>query len=201
VARLLLDWRVDNDGGSLKITVKGAAEGGHEQLVQLLLDRGAVVTSDVLKMGAGSGNDKVVRLLLDRGAEIDGNAIEAAIEAAAERGYQTTIEDHISQLEGWRRVQKCRQPVKGCERVVKLLFDRSHGIDTKRVLQAISEHVHENLRESPFIFPHSRGKEEREAALQAAISSGLRWRNEKIMPLLQKHSVNSSDQGNAEGTG
>jgi hypothetical protein len=116
----------------LKIAVKGALEGGHEQLVQLLLDRGAVVTSDALRLGAGSGNEKVVRLLLDKGAEMDGNAIEAAIEAAVERGYQTMIEAHVSRLQRLGTEQKHRQTVKRCERVVKLLLDRSHGIDTNR---------------------------------------------------------------------
>ncbi len=69
-----------------------AAERGHCEIAEYLLDQGADV-ANALKVASGKGHDSIVKLLLDNGAEIDeGNCLRyTPLMAAAGAGHASTV--------------------------------------------------------------------------------------------------------------
>jgi ankyrin repeat protein len=180
--RLLLDSGAEIDDDA----ISAASRNGHERVVRLLLDRRAKIGDDAVLAASRDGHERVVQLLLGRGADIDDTMIEAAIEAAAEGGYQTIVNNNFKNAFYTSREKMDREVTSRYKRVVQLLLDKSQGVDTNRVIQAISAHGHEEMMQwlsgrilnpdSDYTLPK----------MQAMISAALRWRDEKIMPLLQR---------------
>ena len=98
---LLLDrGSVVTLGGNWGNALQAASHKGHDEIVKLLLDRGAQVNAHggyygyALQAAAFSGTAKTVTLLLDRGARIneEGGSYGTALHAAASRGRKDITE-------------------------------------------------------------------------------------------------------------
>jgi ankyrin repeat protein len=106
-----------------------AVSGGHEDVVRLLLKRGADVDTMDLEQSAAKGYEAVVRLLLSRGVTDIGEALAYAVA----RGHETTVQLLLDfatkkKLAIVDRVLLIRAVLGGNEAVVKLLLDS--GINT-----------------------------------------------------------------------
>ncbi|KAI5852461.1 kinase-like domain-containing protein [Morchella snyderi] len=94
--QLDVDSKTEDDETALHL----AAASGHDEVVALLLDRGAYIGSRTedgdmaLHLAAGSGHHKVVALLLDRGADMESETEygeETALHLAAGLGYHKVV--------------------------------------------------------------------------------------------------------------
>jgi hypothetical protein len=89
MARRLLDYGTNPNGSESPETEHptcAAASGGHGDMVQLLIDRGAKIPPDATKAAASYGHLEIARLLLSHDAHIEG-----ALVAAARSGYGDTV--------------------------------------------------------------------------------------------------------------
>ena len=76
-----------------------ASLGGHDKVVQILLEKGAEVNaqgglySNALQAASSRGHNKVVQMLLEKGAEVNaqGGFYSNALYAALERGYNKEL--------------------------------------------------------------------------------------------------------------
>jgi ankyrin repeat protein len=88
------------DGGHHPSVLEVAAYGGHEKIVQLLLENGAKMTAgeglfgNVLVAAAFTGREDIVRQLLDAGADVNatGGHIGSALQAASKHGDKTIVQ-------------------------------------------------------------------------------------------------------------
>ncbi len=64
-----------------------AAENGHEGIIKLLLEKGAVADSDSLSWAARNGHDAIVRLLLEKAPKADSKSLSWA----ARNGHKAII--------------------------------------------------------------------------------------------------------------
>lgn len=90
---------IDRWSVSVGTTLVAASLGGHDKVVQLLLDKGAEVNAqggsygNALQAASEGGHDKVVRLLLDKGADMNaqGRRYDNALQAASAGGHGKVV--------------------------------------------------------------------------------------------------------------
>jgi len=144
LARILSASAVDVNarGGSYGTALYAASFGGHEKVVQMLLDHDADVNargaySDALWAASTCGHEKVVQILLDQGADPNvrgrnyGNALQAASSGGHEKVVQMLLdkgayvntqgEDYVNALHAATRG--------GHEKVVQMLLDQGADIN------------------------------------------------------------------------
>jgi ankyrin repeat protein len=120
-----------------------AVKKGHEAIVQLFLDRGAVFDtkdcfgSTPLLQAVWKGYEAIVQLLLDQGAAIDtkdysgctplfraiGKKHEAIVQLLLDRGAAINTKDDF----GWTPLHRAVE--NGCKAIVQLLLDQGAAID------------------------------------------------------------------------
>jgi ankyrin repeat protein len=96
---LLLEAEVDAKDNSEQTALHLAAEGGHTEVVKLLLEKGAEINSPgglygrPLQHAVRSRNEALVRLLLDKGADINaqGGVTKSALIEAVDLGLEGLV--------------------------------------------------------------------------------------------------------------
>ncbi|RYP54743.1 hypothetical protein DL768_000567 [Monosporascus sp. mg162] len=124
-----------------------AAENGHKEIVQLLLDKGAEIDAKdkygwtPLSRAAEKGHKEIVQLLLDKGAEIDAKnnyGRRTPLSWAAEKGHGGVVQlllDKGAEIDakddhgGWTPLFWAAE--NGHKEIVRLLLDKGAEIDAK----------------------------------------------------------------------
>ncbi|XP_033750497.1 ankyrin repeat, PH and SEC7 domain containing protein secG-like [Pecten maximus] len=89
--------------------LSGAALGGHIEIVKILLDKGADVNkSDALSGAAGGGHIEIVKILLDKGADV--NKAYPLIQAAS-RGHEDTVRLLLRNGADWNQLEVLKEAV------------------------------------------------------------------------------------------
>ena len=141
-----------------------AAEEGHDQLIRLLLDRGAEVNAqgglygNALQAASRGGHEQTVQILLDRGAKINaqGGKYDSALQAASRGGHEKVIQvlldrgAKINAQGGHYGNALQAASLYGNENIVQVLLDRGAKINVQgghygNALQAASLHGHEQI--------------------------------------------------------
>ncbi|KAK6080312.1 hypothetical protein SCUP234_05253 [Seiridium cupressi] len=91
---------INAKGGYYGTALQAAASGGHKEIVELLLEKGADVNiqgggyGTALQAAASGGHKEIVELLLEKGAgvNIQGEYYGTALQAAASKGHKEIVE-------------------------------------------------------------------------------------------------------------
>ncbi|KAF7512590.1 hypothetical protein GJ744_000851 [Endocarpon pusillum] len=152
------------EGGAYRNPLCGASFGGHEKVVQILLDKGADVNAQVGEYGNAlcaasyGGHEKVVQILLDKGADVNaqvgvyGNALCAASYGGHEKVVQILLDKgaDVNAQVGAHGNALCAAAIFGHEKVVHILLGKGANINIQgelfhNALQATSFGGHEKL--------------------------------------------------------
>ncbi|KAF3765426.1 Pfs, NACHT and ankyrin domain protein [Cryphonectria parasitica EP155] len=79
---------VNVQGGNHSNALTAASAKGHEQIVQMLLDKGADDLNSALQAALLRGYEQIVQMLLDKGAD----DLNSTLQAAAIRGYEQIVQ-------------------------------------------------------------------------------------------------------------
>ena len=145
-------------------TLDAASLGGHEKIVQLLLDKGVEVNAqggkygNALQAASLRGHEKIIQLLLDKGAEVNaqggmfGNALQAASVGGHEKIVQLLLDKGAEVNAQGGRFGNALQAASegGHEKIVQLLLDKGAEINAQggrfgNVLQAASLRGYEKI--------------------------------------------------------
>lgn len=119
VVRMLVGNSANVDGWGWLPPLVAAAQNGYENVVQILLDKGAEVDTQgvgnerALLCAARSGDEKVVQILLEKEAEVDSMNIwgRTPLCCAVERGYQNVVEMLLAKGADVARTESGRTPL------------------------------------------------------------------------------------------
>jgi ankyrin repeat protein len=154
----------DLEDGEGRTPLSYAAERGYEQVVKLLLDKGADVNAqgrpygNALQAASARGHKQVVKLLLDKGADVNtqGRPYGNALCAASNHGHKQVVKllldkgaDVNTQGGAYSNALQAASDG-GHEQVVKLLLDKGADVNAQggvysNALQAASERGHEQV--------------------------------------------------------
>ncbi|KAL2859852.1 ankyrin repeat domain-containing protein [Aspergillus lucknowensis] len=208
---------VNAQGGRFGNALQAASREGHENLVQMLLDRGANINTqggeygNALQAASREGHEKVVQILLDQGADINaqGGYYGNALQAASREGHENLVQmllvrgANINAQGGEYGNALQVASREGHENLVQVLLDQGANINAQggyygNALQAASREGHENLVQMLL----DRGANinaqggEYGNALQAASWGG----HEKVVQMLLDRGVDANIQGGHYGS-
>lgn len=138
--------RVNATGGRFSYALQAASCEGHEQVVQILLDKGADVNAQggdygtALQAASIFDHEKVVQILLDRGADVnaqggyDGNALQAASWEGRETIVQMLLEAGADvNAQGGRYYDSALQAasLEGHETIVQMLLKAGADVNAQ----------------------------------------------------------------------
>jgi ankyrin repeat protein len=143
---LASNWEIDEHDSYGRTPLLYAVENGHEAVVKLLLERGAVLKTEdsnygrtPLSWAAENGHKAVVKLLLEKGAELETKDFSGRtlLSWAAMRGHEAVVKllpERGAVLEA--KSNNNRTPLSyaaenGHEAVVKLLLEKGAELETK----------------------------------------------------------------------
>jgi len=147
-------------GGYCGNALQAASEGGHEKVVQILIDAAAdVITQDTydhaLHAASREGHEKVVQILIDVGADVDARGrYDHALHAASREGHEKVVQilidaaaDVITQDTYDHALHAASR--EGHEKVVQILIDVGADVDARgrydHALHAASREGHEKV--------------------------------------------------------
>ncbi len=155
---------INAQGGLYGNALHAASWGGHEKVVQMLLDQGAEVNAqggmygNALHAASEGDHEKVVQMLLDKGAEVNaqgglcGNALQAASEGGHEKVVQMLLNKgaEVNAQGGLYGNAPQAASRRGHEKVVQMLLDKGAEVNAQggfygNALQAASEQGHEKV--------------------------------------------------------
>lgn len=155
---------VNSKGGYYGNALQAAASGGHEKVVQMLLDAAANINTrggfcnDALQAASMMGHEKVVQMLIGAGADVNaqgrvlGNALQAASYYNHEKVVQMLLDGGAEiDAEGGEYGNALQAAsIQGHEKVVQMLLDAGADINAQvgrygDALRAASAGVHEKI--------------------------------------------------------
>lgn len=155
---------VNAQGGRLGNALQATSLGGHEQVVQMLLDRGADVNAlgglygNPLQAASLGGHEKVVQMLLDQGADVNAQSGEfgSALQAASSKGHEKVVRillsrgSDVNALGGLYGNPLQAASWAGHEKVIQMLLEQGAEINAQggsytNALQAASWSGHEKV--------------------------------------------------------
>jgi ankyrin repeat protein len=165
IVKLLLDKGADINkraGPSNHTAIETASIAGYYDMVELLLEKGAVI-GDALQVAIESGRKEIVELLLERGADVNfGKAVEKAtfigwkdvVELLLEKGAVIGDALEIASRNGRKEIVTLllgrgadddvgkaleNATIYGYKDIVKLLLERGGNVDVGKALQVASD--------------------------------------------------------------
>lgn len=153
--------------------LQAASQGGHEKIVQMLLEKGANVNAPGGQCGIGTalqaasqeGHEKIIQILLERGADVNappsGVDIGTALQAASQKGHEKIVQMLLergadvntppsSEYGIGTALQTASQG--GHKKIVQILLEKGADVNTPgglgigTALQAASRGGHEKAR-------------------------------------------------------
>ena len=155
VYTLLKHWRVEVCDSHDQTPLLWAVRGGHEAVVQLLLDKGADIEArdhsgrTALWMAAKHGHKAVVQLLLDKGANIEArnHSGQVALSSAAQHGHEAVVQLLLEKGANIQARNHSGQTAllwaaeNGHEAVVRLLLKNGADMELKNTQGECSLHI------------------------------------------------------------
>ncbi len=151
-------------GENYGTTLHAASLGGHEKIVQMLLEKGADVNAqggkygNALQAASAGGHDQVVQMLLDKGADVNaqggicGNALQAASEGGHDQMLQMLLDNGADVNAQGGHYGNALQAASygGHDQVVQMLLDKGADINAQgghygNALQAASYGGHDQV--------------------------------------------------------
>jgi ankyrin repeat protein len=155
---------INAQGGRLGNALQAASYGGHENVVQMLLDQGADINAqggrlgNALQTASYGGHENVVQMLLDQDADVNaqGGDLSNALQAASYGGHETVVQMLLDRgadvnAQGGHYGNALQSASDGGhETVVQILLDRGADINAQggqfgNALQAASYGGHETV--------------------------------------------------------
>ncbi|KAK4207229.1 ankyrin repeat-containing domain protein [Rhypophila decipiens] len=200
----------------LELRREAASSGGHEEMVQMLLDKGAEVNAqggdygNALQAASSGGHWKIVQMLLDKGAEVNaqggyyGNALQAASSGGHGKIVQMLLDKgaEVNAQGGYYDNALQAASSEGHEEVVQMLLDKGAEVNAQggvygNALQAASSEGHKKVVQMLL----EKGAEVNAQgghygnALQAASSEG----HEKVVQMLLEKGAEVNAQSGVYG--
>jgi ankyrin repeat protein len=154
----------NSHGGHFGNALQAASVGGHEKVIQMLLNVGAEVNAqgghfgNALQAASEGGHEKVVQMLLDVGADVNaqggqyGNALQAASGSGHEKVVQMLLDvgAEVNAQGGQYGNALQAASVRGHEKVIQMLLDVGAEVNAQggyygNSLQAASGSGHEKV--------------------------------------------------------
>ena len=143
-----LSKKINTQGGKYGNALQAASSGGHDKVMQILLDKGADVNAqggyygNALQATSSGGHDtdKVMQMLLDRGADVNaqGGYYGNALQAASYRGYKKVMQilldkrADINAQGGEYSNALMAALLGGHDKVIEMLLDKGADLNAQR---------------------------------------------------------------------
>ncbi|KAH6881080.1 hypothetical protein B0T10DRAFT_518795 [Thelonectria olida] len=215
--QLLLEKSADvrAEGRCYGSALQAASAGGHDKIVQLLLEKGADVNAgkygSALQAAAARGHDKIVQLLLEKGADVnmEGGHYGSALQAASAGGHDKIVQLLLEKgadvnAEGGQYGSALQAAsAEGHDKIVQLLLEKGAGVNAEgrcygSALQAASFRGHNKIVQlllEKGADVNAKGGEYG-SALQAASYGG----HDKIVQLLLEKGADVNAEGGQYGS-
>ena len=156
---------VNAPGGVFGNALQAASAGGHEQIVQILIEKEANVNAQntglygtALQAASARGHEQIVRLLIEKGADMNAQAgyYGTALQAASAEGHEQIVplliekQADTNAQAGYYGNALQAASARGHEQIVRLLIEKGADVNAQggrygTVLQAASAEGHEQI--------------------------------------------------------
>ena len=208
---------IGQNGKDFGTTLHAASLGGHEKVVQMLLEKGANINAQgglygsVLQAASLGGHEKVVQMLLEKGANINvqGGRYGSTLQAASIRGYKKVVQmllekgANINAQGGYYGSALQAASSKGHEKVVQMLLEKGANINAqdglyRSALQAASSKGHEKVVQ--MLLEKGANINAQDGLYRSALQAASFGGHEKVVQMLLEKGANINAQGGRYGS-
>ncbi len=206
---------VNSQGGHYGNALQAASYGGHEEVVKLLVEKGADVNAQVgyygnaLQAASFEGHEKIVKLLVEEGADVNaqGGIYGNALVAASSRGHEKIVKllvekgADVNTQGGYYGNALQAASFGGHEKIVKLLVEgadvNAQGGYYGNTLQAASYGGHEKIVK--LLIQEGADVNAQGGHYDNALQAASRGGHEKVVKLLVEKGAEVNAQGGYYG--